>query len=223
VVTEGQLRSSDSGYYAVGFRADGTAVLGKPGVKIAADLGYGVDDGFGTYTPIVRNVAGVNKSRVSEGGIYLYTYDFNAKHTTGTTEPGIDVVCSVLDGQFSIGDTVTLLVEQVLDGAYATPVGEDQIVLSVNLKSDSYYVDALRNVSVCTELKLDVTAADSAWNDVEYAVGALYSLVENGVVVSADNNGIEVACKGGSVIIKELQAPGGKRMSAGDYLRGHKV
>ena len=184
VVSDGLLRSSDSGYYAVGFRADGSAVLGKPGVKIAADLGYGVDDGWGTYTPVIRNVAGVNKVRVSEGGIFLYTHDFNAKHTTGTTEPGVDVVCSIMDGEFSIGDTVTLFVEQVLDGGYATPVGEDQIVLSVNLKSDSYYVEALRNVSVGTELKLDITAADPAWNDVEYAVGALYSLVEDGVVAS---------------------------------------
>ena len=40
VVTEGQLRSSDAGYYAVGFRKDGTAVLGKPGVRVTADLGY---------------------------------------------------------------------------------------------------------------------------------------------------------------------------------------
>ena len=55
VVTDGLLRSSDSGYYAVGFRSDGSAVLGKPGVKIAADLGYGVEDGLGSYTPIVRN------------------------------------------------------------------------------------------------------------------------------------------------------------------------
>lgn len=44
-----------------------------------------------------------------------------------------------------------------------------------------------------------------------------------GTVLSADpRQGIEVACGGGStLLITELQAPGGKRMSAGDYLRGH--
>ena len=31
-----------------------------------------------------------NKARVSTGGIYLYTYDFNTAHTTGTTEAGVD-------------------------------------------------------------------------------------------------------------------------------------
>lgn len=44
-----------------------------------------------------------------------------------------------------------------------------------------------------------------------------------GAVVSADpKRGIEVACGGGStLLITQLQAPGGKRMAAGDYLRGH--
>ena len=43
-----------------------------------------------------------------------------------------------------------------------------------------------------------------------------------GEIVAADNRGIEVACGGGqTLLITELQAPGGKRMSAADYLRGH--
>lgn len=42
-----------------------------------------------------------------------------------------------------------------------------------------------------------------------------------GTVLRADKSGIEVACLGGSILITELQAPGGKRMDAGAYLRGH--
>lgn len=184
VVTEGRLCSSDGGYHAVGFKSDGTAVLGKPAVKVTADLGYGVDDGLGNYTQIVRQIAGVNKARVSEGGIYLYTYDFNMAHTNGTTEAGVDVVCSIADGELAIGETLTLRVERVLDNTSATPVGGNQVVLSVNLKSNSYYVDALRNIPEGSMITLNLAAADEAWNDVEYAVGALYSLVENGAAVS---------------------------------------
>ena len=44
-----------------------------------------------------------------------------------------------------------------------------------------------------------------------------------GVIVSSGENGIEVSCADGTVIIKELQAPGGKRMSAAQYLRGHHI
>ena len=43
-----------------------------------------------------------------------------------------------------------------------------------------------------------------------------------GTILKADDKGIEVACGGGeSLLITELQAPGKKRMAAGDFLRGH--
>lgn len=190
VVSEGKLLSSDAGYYAIGFRADGTAVLGKPGVKVSADLGYQMDDGTGYMTQVVRTVAGVNKARVSSGGIYLYTYEFNSAHTTGNTEPGVDVVCTVVDGELSIGSTATLVVEQVIEATAATSIGPDQVVLSANNLSDVYYTNALRGLQSGGQITLTLTAADEAWNDVQYAVGALYSLVENGSVVSGLPSGV---------------------------------
>ena len=42
-----------------------------------------------------------------------------------------------------------------------------------------------------------------------------------GTVLSADKRGILVACGEGAALITELQAPGGRRMAAADYLRGH--
>lgn len=44
-----------------------------------------------------------------------------------------------------------------------------------------------------------------------------------GAIVSADpKRGIEMACKNGeTLLITRLQAPGGRQMSAADYLRGH--
>lgn len=45
-----------------------------------------------------------------------------------------------------------------------------------------------------------------------------------GTVVSTGKAGIEVACGGGeTVMITQLQAPGKKRMSAADFLRGHTI
>ncbi len=44
-----------------------------------------------------------------------------------------------------------------------------------------------------------------------------------GTVISAGNNGLEIACKDGSVLITELQAAGSKRMRTADYLRGHPI
>ena len=93
LVSEGEVLSSDGGYYAMGFREDGSAVIGKPGLSISANLGYQGSDSSGYFTDIIRTVAGINKARVSTGGIYLYTYDFNNRHTTGNTEAGVDVLC----------------------------------------------------------------------------------------------------------------------------------
>lgn len=181
VITDGVLRSSDAGYYAIGFRADGTAVLGKPGVKVSADLGYAVDDGSGSPVELIRPVIAVNKARTNSG-VFLYTYDFNAKHTTGTTEAGVNVVCTVEQGQLAIGSTVTARVERV-EETTVTAIQPDQIVLSANANADAYYTNALRNMSAGSEVTLTVSA-NAGWDDVEYAVGALYCLAENGAVAS---------------------------------------
>ena len=45
-----------------------------------------------------------------------------------------------------------------------------------------------------------------------------------GSIVSTGKDGIEIACGDGeTVLLTEVQAPGKKRMSAEDYLRGHKL
>ena len=44
-----------------------------------------------------------------------------------------------------------------------------------------------------------------------------------GSIVALGKPGIEVACADGTVIVKEVQAPGGKRMPAVDYLRGNNI
>ena len=45
-----------------------------------------------------------------------------------------------------------------------------------------------------------------------------------GTIVGADKRGIEIVCGGGhTLLVTQVQAPGKKRMSAADYLRGHKI
>lgn len=183
VITEGVLRSSDGGYYALGFKEDGSAIIGKPQVQINADMGYAMYNEWGTATQVLRRITGVNKARVSDGGIYLYTYDFNDRHTTGNTEAGVDVLCTILEGDIAIGENVVLQVEQVIEATSATVMGENQVVLSTNLKSGNYFVAGLRNAPVGAVINIQFTAADEEWNDVEYAVGALYQLAEKGKVL----------------------------------------
>lgn len=183
VISQGALKSSDAGYYAVGFKADGTAVMGKPHVKVSADLGYAVADADGYSTQVVRQLTAVNKARVSTGGVYLYTYDFNSRHTTGNTEAGVDVICTMESGSLSIGGTVTARVDKIVQTSSATAIGQNQIVLSANAKSAAYYTSALLSAPQGGTITLNVTA-DPGWEGVQNAVGALYSLVQDGAVVS---------------------------------------
>lgn len=46
---------------------------------------------------------------------------------------------------------------------------------------------------------------------------------EPGSIVFADKRGLAIYTGDGALLIEELQAPGGKRMSAKDYLRGHPI
>ncbi len=70
-------------------------------------------------------------------------------------------------------------------------------------------------VTVLGEKELKIFSADYGLN----ADGA-----DPGTVIRADYDGIEVACGSGeSVVIKELQAPGKKRMPASAYLNGCRI
>jgi methionyl-tRNA formyltransferase len=48
----------------------------------------------------------------------------------------------------------------------------------------------------------------------------LQTAAEPGTVVQADAQGVRVACGQGQLCLTQLQRPGGKRLSAADFLRG---
>ena len=171
VMTDGVLRVASASNYAVGFRADGTAILGTPALAMQVES---ANTSF--------SIAAVNQVRYSYGGIYLYTYDFNARRSTGTNAAGYDVVCSAVDGRLSIGEALTLTVDEILPEATDTAVSEGKYVLTANLLSGEENLALLRALAVGDTLTVTVRAADEGWNDVDYMIGALYQLVENGEV-----------------------------------------
>ena len=205
VVTQGQLRSSDGGYHAIGFRSDGTAILGRPAVSIAAaytaqdgtgeplyneageplydELGNPLTNGTGQLLDKSLKITAFNKAR-TETGIFLYTYDFNASRTTGSTQPGVDVICTIQEGNFALGGTTSLLVERVVEAESSPTLAPNQAVLTANAKAGDAALNALRAIPAGTVVNVTLTPADPGWNDVQYAAGALYSLVENGAVAS---------------------------------------
>lgn len=185
LVSGGALLSSDGGNNAVGFRADGSAIIGTPALALRGSL-----NGQGS-----AYIAGLNKARNSYGGIYAYTYDFNKSHTTGTTEAGVDVILEPVwtegngsqlqDGVAAvptIGKTAYYQVVEVVERTTgATSVQPGQLVLSCNAKASQDELTYLRSMVAGDVFGLSITAPDPAWNDVVEAVGGLYLLVKNGV------------------------------------------
>ena len=78
VITDGVLRSSASYLHAIGFNADGSAVIGTPNLSLMAD-----------FKGQSLKIADINKIRTNTG-FYLFTDDFG--NTTKNTQKGVDVI-----------------------------------------------------------------------------------------------------------------------------------
>ena len=77
MMTEGVLRNASSEYYAIGFRDDGSTVMGKPSLRITAQSDYGRS----------LTVTAFNYVRQSSFGIYLYDSTFKFDESTYCPAP----------------------------------------------------------------------------------------------------------------------------------------
>ena len=101
VVTDGILRSSDGGHYAIGFYDDGSAIMGKPAMRMSIFI-----DG-NEYT-----LGAVNKTRGSQYFVLL-TEDYS--YTTRTTTPGRNAILTIVDGgELTTNCTLTLEVQEII-------------------------------------------------------------------------------------------------------------
>lgn len=177
VVTEGAVRSSSSYLSAIGILDDGTAFIGTPNLTIKAVTGENGRTSF--------DLAGMNKVRSSEGGVYLFTEDFGP--TTLNTKAGVDVILTLPEtgvNGLQIGEVVTATVEKVTEATGATKLEPGKIVLSVSASGGAWHLSTLRNMHPGDQVQLSISSPDARWNDAEYAMGGLYRLLENGKVVS---------------------------------------
>ena len=186
VVTDGVLRSSASYLSAIGFHADGTAVIGKPDLTLRADF-----KGFSL------KISDINKIRNGDG-YFLFTDDFGA--TTKNTKPGVDVILTPVteregqpttgaDGvslttssQLKIGSLVSCRVEEVIEADGATAIPEGKFVLSISNTGGDWLQEMARSLQPGDPLDIEVYSPDTRWNTVDCAVGAMYWILSGGQV-----------------------------------------
>ena len=188
IIQDGKLCSSASYFSALGFYADGTAIIGKPQLSVMAHFA-GQD----------LLVADINKVRTDTGGYYLLTDDFGA--TTQNSQPGVDVVLSPVtdnvgqtissgDTQLTLSDTlkiggrVSCVVDQVLQSTGSISIPAGKFVLTINNKSNDWLVSELAGLAPGDTVDLDVTSPDTRWNNVTCAIGAYSNLVTNSALAS---------------------------------------
>ena len=155
VIDSGELISSDAWQYAVGFKQDGTAVLGRPtmGIRVSGKSGK-------------VNVSYFNKTRTTAGA---YLLDHNYDDSTHFAAKGTSIILErVDDTPVKVNGSVKLKVVNKGTGSSPITITKNQMVLT---KSDGANVPSWVDFEVGEEVTLSIAANDSSWSDVQYAVG----------------------------------------------------
>ena len=132
------------------------------------------------------------------------------------------------------GELLVTTVEAIANGtATRTPQDPEKVTLAPMLSRELSPIDWSRPAKAIHNQVRGLTPWPATSTDIFGGdTVKVFSVTETGTetnkpagtIVSADKNGIDVACGDGMVLrILELQAPGSRRMSAADYLRGHSV
>ena len=172
VIDEGELISSDAWQYAVGFKADGTAVMGRPTMSMT------VSGQSGTVS-----VSYFNKTRTTAGA---YLLDHNYDDSTHFSANGTNIILERVDNTpVTVNGTVKMKVINKGTGSSPLTITENQMVLT---KSDGANVPSWVDFQIGEEVTLSVYASDSNWADVEYAVGGKL-LIDNSTVTTTGIDG----------------------------------
>ena len=169
VMSEGSVKSSASGFDAIGFRADGTAVVGKPEMSISAKI-----DGNSFPIPIF------NKVRESKE-FALFSGDFST--TTRNTKKGVDIVLAPQSTlNLTTNCSLEMTVEAVHQSAGAMNIPAGRLVLSLSEEADDWRKGAVANVKSGDTITIEVSTANPEWHSVQYAIGCFQKLVTGGSV-----------------------------------------
>lgn len=186
VISGGRLLSANPDYEVIGFKADGSALMGQPVIALSAawtvpEQTIVGEDGGETVIPAQEKsirLSGLNKIR-NAGGYYLISGDYAP--ATQNTLDGVDVVLRPDETQrgLPLTGSVACHVAAVRSSTEDTSIPEGCFVLSMNAYSDAALLDVLRQFREGDEITLQVSVSEG-WEDVTEALSGLHNLIVNG-------------------------------------------
>ena len=164
VVTDGYLRSSGD-TQSVGFRADGTAVLGQPGLKVRLAIG---GNSFTVH---------YNKALTAQNGMIVYSRDYDLY--TKSAVKSYNVIVRPAEAGLTLSGEVEA--EVLYSGeVYSAEIPEG--CFTISMAADTPYASTLAQLKSLSagDTVTITTACDAQWADVVYACGGGDVLVEGG-------------------------------------------
>lgn len=184
LMTDGVLRSLDvANYTLVGVKSDGTFFLDES--EITKAVSWHLPDG----TEHTETLAGFNAYRNSNylGGLYLYNNDFSSKvNASGDT---VSVILRpISSGTLTMNSSLPLEVVSVTDtfagDAFNGAIPEGCYMLYAQSQASESLLDSLRALVPGQQLTVSVDDVSSQWNDAVYGISAMYTLLQDGQIVS---------------------------------------
>ena len=167
MIEDGRLISTDDSKYALGFTADGRAVVGKPSVYM-------------TLTDITRNGAALEIDQLNKfptiWGVYMVTDEFAS--TTLSASESLEIVIE-LEGDIKVSGSVTGRVREVITDDCNTAIPEGCAVISIANTYEDYPL--FTDIRVGDYVQLD-TVCEPGWEQVVTAVGGGDLILSEGVM-----------------------------------------
>ncbi|MGI5824210.1 MAG: phosphodiester glycosidase family protein [Bacillota bacterium] len=175
VIDNGVFVSSNLGYPAIGFKADGSAIIGIP-----ANAMYLRGENGSTV-----RVSCFNKTR-SKYTVCLFDENFGS--STKTTTAGTNVILERVNNDDVVvnGDVILEVVSVTADTTEAAAIKSNQMVLTA---SNDCETDIASAFTVGERVTFSVDANESDWDDVMYAVGGKVMLDGGSVDITGSPTG----------------------------------
>ncbi len=149
-------------------------------------------EGIPVVTPYRQPIAGFNALRNSDdlGGLYLYNGDFNTRVNKSSSMDCVAITLTPVSGGVMTMDcSLTFAVERICDTAagdtFNGVLAEGRYMLYANVYGgNDKLLTGLRDLRPGDLVTVTVSGASQRWEEAEYGVSGLYSLLRGGQIVS---------------------------------------